>query len=67
MWCTQMKAYGILMHEICWDWSTVYIHSSCEKSLIERVNQYLMDRTEGFDHHYPCRRQGYKLLHVKRC
>ncbi|HVP82907.1 MAG TPA: hypothetical protein VMS35_07700 [Nitrososphaeraceae archaeon] len=31
-----------------------YIHSSKEKSLIERVNQYFKDRTELFDNYYQC-------------
>jgi hypothetical protein len=30
-----------------------YLHSSIEKSLMERVNQYLKDRTESFDDYYP--------------
>lgn len=29
-----------------------YLHSSFEKSLMERVNQYFKDRTEGFDDYY---------------
>ena len=33
-----------------------YIHSSPEKSLIERVMQYFKDRTECFDDYYPCRK-----------
>jgi len=32
-----------------------YLHSSIEKSLMERVNQYFKDRTESFDYYYPCR------------
>ena len=31
-----------------------YLHSSIEKSLMERVNQYFKDRTESFDDYYPC-------------
>ena len=31
-----------------------YLHSYFEKSLMERVNQYFKDRTEGFDDYYPC-------------
>jgi putative transposase len=42
------------------------IHTTYEKSLIERVNQYLKDRTEGFDDHYPCRKKGCGLSHVRR-
>ena len=30
------------------------LHSSLEKSLIERVIQYFKDRTESFDDYYPC-------------
>ena len=31
-----------------------YLHSSFQKSLMERVNQYYKDRTESFDDYYPC-------------
>jgi putative transposase len=31
-----------------------YLHSSLEKSLMERVNQYFKDRIESFDDYYPC-------------
>jgi putative transposase len=31
-----------------------HLHSSIEKSLMERVNQYFKDRTECFDDYYPC-------------
>ena len=31
-----------------------YLHSSLEKSLMERVNHYFKDRTEDFDDYYPC-------------
>jgi putative transposase len=31
-----------------------YLHSSLEKSLMERMNQYFKDRTENFDDYYPC-------------
>ena len=45
-----------------------YLHSSIEKSLMERVNQYFKDRTESFDDYYPCRQQRENsecnLLHV---
>ena len=30
------------------------MHTSLEKSLIERVMEYFKDRTEGFDDYYPC-------------
>jgi putative transposase len=32
-----------------------YLHSSFEKSLMERVVQYFKDRTESFDDYYPCK------------
>ena len=44
-----------------------YLHSSIEKSLMERVNQYFKDRTENFDDYYPCMQQKdseYNLFHV---
>ena len=31
-----------------------HLHSSLEKSLIERIIQYFKDRTESFDDYYPC-------------
>ncbi len=46
---------GTWYHEAC---SIIglkhHLHSSIEKSLIERVNQYLKDRIESFDDYYPC-------------
>jgi tRNA U54 and U55 pseudouridine synthase Pus10 len=55
MWCTQMRVYGIQMHASSLVWSMEYIHTCIhtpyEKSLIERVNKYLKDRTKGFDDH----------------
>src|SRR5919106_5075172 len=41
-----------------------YLHSSFQKSLMERVNQYFKDRTESFDDYYPCRQMEYNLFHV---
>ena len=41
-----------------------HIHSSFEKSIIERTIQYIKDRTEGFDDYFPCNRKKYKLKHV---
>ncbi|HEX5519680.1 MAG TPA: DDE-type integrase/transposase/recombinase [Candidatus Nitrosocosmicus sp.] len=42
-----------------------HIHSSYEKSLIERTMQYLKDRTESFDDYFPCKRkEKCKLKHV---
>jgi len=42
-----------------------HIHSSLEKSLIERTMQYIKDRTESFDDYFPCRAKNCKLKHVK--
>ena len=41
-----------------------HIHSSLEKSLIERTMQYLKDRTESFDDYFPCRIKNCRLKHV---
>ena len=41
-----------------------YLHSSIEKSLMERVNQYLKDRIESFDDYYPCIQIESNLFHV---
>ncbi|MFB5599966.1 MAG: DDE-type integrase/transposase/recombinase [Nitrososphaeraceae archaeon] len=41
-----------------------YLHSSIQKSLMERVNQYLKDRIESFDDYYQCIREGCNLFHV---
>lgn len=41
-----------------------YLHSALE-SLIERIIQYIKDRTECFDDYFPCRRKNCKLPHVK--
>ena len=41
-----------------------YLHSSLEKSLIERVNQYFKDRIECFDDYYSCRQNECNLFHV---
>jgi putative transposase len=41
------------------------IHSPCEKSIIERAMQCIMDRTEGFDDYFPCRMKNCKLKHIK--
>jgi len=42
-----------------------HIHSSLEKSLIERKMQYIKDRTESFDDYFPCRIKNRKLKHVR--
>ena len=41
-----------------------YLHSSVEKSLMERVNQYFKDRIESFDDYYPCMQDECNLFHV---
>jgi putative transposase len=43
-----------------------HIHSSFEKSFVERTMQYLKDITEGFDDHFPLRKEKYKLKDVKQ-
>ena len=44
-----------------------HLHSSLEKSIIERTIQYIKDRTENFDDYFPCRkRNNCKLNHVKK-
>jgi putative transposase len=41
------------------------IHSSYEKSIVERTIEYLKDRTETFDDYFPCIRNGLcSLQHV---
>ena len=56
---------GTWYHEAC---SIIglkhYLHSSIEKSLMERVNEYFKDRIESFDHYYPCTRNECNLFHV---
>ncbi len=42
-----------------------YLHSSYEKSIIERTMQYIKDRIECFDDYFPCRKKNCKLKHVK--
>jgi len=41
-----------------------YLHSSMEKILMERVNQYFKDRIELFDDYYPCVKNECNLFHV---
>ena len=43
-----------------------HIHSSQEKSSIERTMQYIKDRTESFDDYFPCMKKRCKLKHVKQ-
>jgi transposase-like protein len=35
-----------------------HIHSSCGKSVIERTEQYIRDRTGCFDDYLPCKRRN---------
>jgi len=41
-----------------------HIHSSFEKSIIERTMQYIKDRTECFDDYFPYRTIRCKIKHV---
>ena len=41
-----------------------YLHSSFEKGLMERVNQYFKDRTEELDDYYPCMKDESNLFYV---
>ena len=56
---------GTWYHEAC---SIIglkhYLHSSIEKSLMERVNEYFKDRIESFDDYYPCRQNECNIFHV---
>jgi len=42
-----------------------HLHSSHEKSLIERKMQYIKDRTESFDDYFPRKIKNCKLNHVQ--
>ena len=41
-----------------------HLHSTFEKSIIERTIQYIKDRTESFDDYFPCRKHKCKLQHI---
>ena len=41
-----------------------HLHSSFEKSIIERTIQYVKDRTESFDDYFPGRKNKCRLEHV---
>ena len=44
-----------------------HLHSSFEKSIIERTVQYIKDRTENFDDYFPCKKKNKcKLNHIKQ-
>lgn len=42
-----------------------HLHSSFEKSLIERTMQYIKDRTENFEDYFPYKKNKCKLNHIK--
>ena len=42
-----------------------HIHSSYEKSTIERTIQYIKERTERFDDYFPCRKDNDWKLKVR--
>ena len=70
-----VKVYG--KHPVSTDGGTWYpmacrflgldhhLHSSYEKSIIERTVQYIKDRTECFDDYFQCRKKDCKLKHVR--
>src|ERR687891_61469 len=41
------------------------LHSSYEKSIIERTIQSIKDRTESFDDYFPCTKRKCKLQHIR--
>ena len=43
-----------------------HIHSTHEKSIIERVVQHIKDGTESFDDCFPCKKNKCDLGHVKQ-
>ena len=71
-----LKEYG--KHPVSTDGGTWYpqacrflkinhhLHSTLEKSVIERTIQYIKDRTEGFDDYFPCMKKRCKLKHVQQ-
>jgi hypothetical protein len=60
----QMKVLGIHPQACRFLRLPHHIHSTFEKSIIERTIQYIKDRTECFDDYFPCRKKNCKLLHV---
>ncbi len=43
-----------------------HIHSTLEKSIIERTILHIKDRTESFDNYFPCRKEEHcNLFHIK--
>src|SRR6476646_622319 len=71
-----VNKYGL--HQVSSDGSTWYpqackflnllhhLHSSFEKSIIERTIPYIKDRTENFDDYFPCKKNKCKLNHIKQ-
>ncbi|HEY6535878.1 MAG TPA: DDE-type integrase/transposase/recombinase [Candidatus Nitrosocosmicus sp.] len=43
-----------------------HLHSSFEKSIIERTMQNIQDRTESFDDYFPCRKNKCRLKYRKQ-
>ncbi len=43
-----------------------HLHSSFEKSIIERTIQYIKDRIDNFDDYFPCKKNKCKLNHIKQ-
>jgi putative transposase len=43
-----------------------HLHSSFEKSIIEKTTQYVKDRRESFEDYFPCKKNKCKLKHVKQ-
>jgi putative transposase len=49
---------GVWYPEACYSLRLNHrLHTSFEKSIIERTMEYVKDRTEGFDDYYPCRKK----------
>jgi putative transposase len=42
-----------------------HLHSSYQKSIIERTIQSIKDRTESFDDYFPCTKPKCKLQHIR--
>jgi putative transposase len=59
-----MMVHGTLKHVVLSLGLEHRLHSSYEKSLLERVVECLKDRTEGLDDYYPCRKEECELQHV---
>ncbi len=42
-----------------------HIHSTLDKSIIERTMQYIKDRIESFDDYFPCRKKRCNMDHIR--